>query len=263
MLSRFTDVLRDIARGGLAGVIAGVVVGGVGGRVVMMLAARLNPEATGRFTENGELIGAFTVQGSIALLFFGGLAAGMAAGLVWVVISPWLPRSNRRRWLLAGPLAVALAGSLLIRSENRDFAVLGNDLPIILMLLALVGLIGAGTGWLDSALDRRLPRSGSGRRGMLGAYLVIAGPGLLFLPVVIGFYLSRATCGCSNPPMLVGWALVATGMVTVAWWVLRVRADRDEPPGSLMVAGRLGVAAAALLGVAHVVPEIARILRAA
>ena len=263
MLSRFTDVMRDIARGGLAGAIAGVVIGGLGGRLVMMLAARLNPEATGRFTENGELIGAFTVQGSLALLFFGGLGAGMAAGLVWVVISPWLPRSNRRRWLLAGPLAVALAGSLLIRSENRDFTVLGNDLPIILMFLALAGFIGIGTSLLDTALDRRLPRSGSGRPGLLGAYVVLTGPGLLFLPTVTGFYLSKATCGCSNPPMFVGWALVSTGVVTLTWWVLRVRAARDEPPRAFVVAGRLGVAAAALLGVAHVVPEIARILGAA
>ena len=41
------EILRDIARGGIAGLAVGIVVGGLGGRVAMRLIALLIPEATG------------------------------------------------------------------------------------------------------------------------------------------------------------------------------------------------------------------------
>ena len=115
MLIRFAEVLRDIARGGLAGMIAGLIVGGLGGRVAMMLAARMNPGATGMFTENGELIGAFTLNGTFALMIFGGLLLGLVAGIVWVVLSPWLPASGRA----AGSLRGSWRPRWVARSSSR------------------------------------------------------------------------------------------------------------------------------------------------
>ena len=89
----FGVILRDIARGGLAGLAVGVVVGGIGGRLAMRLIALLIPESTGRFTENGARIGDITLGGTFAVLLFGGLFAGIFVGTIWVVVSPWLPRS--------------------------------------------------------------------------------------------------------------------------------------------------------------------------
>src|SRR3990172_4984154 len=111
ILVRIVDVLRDIARGGLAAALAGIVVLGLGGRVVMRIAAAVNPDATGLRTEAGEVVGVVTAQGSLGLLVFGGLASGIVAGIVWVVVSPWIPgparaRGSSRCWgssLCSGP----------------------------------------------------------------------------------------------------------------------------------------------------------------
>lgn len=54
------EVLRDIARGGIAGAIVGITVGGLGGRAVMRIAAILHPDAVGALTENGNRIGYIT-----------------------------------------------------------------------------------------------------------------------------------------------------------------------------------------------------------
>lgn len=263
MLIRFTGVLRDVARGGLAGLISGVVVGGLGGRLVMMLAARLNPAATGRFTENGEIVGAFTLNGTLALLLFGGVFAGIAAGVTWVVISPWVPWSGWRRWLLAAPLGISLGGFLVIRASNTDFLVLGSDAVIVAMLLALVGLVAVAVAWLDEELDRRLPvTDGQTPAGIVG-YGVITGIGLLFVPVVLGFFFTSDGCACSSPPSIVGWFLVAVGVATVAWWTMRIANGRADRPRRLVVAGRVGVIGAAFMGAAYLVPILVTILGAA
>src|SRR5215213_7874066 len=73
------ELLRDIARSGIAGIIVGVFVAGLGGRVVMRIAAILHPRAVGLTTENGEVIGAITLSGTLALLVFGGLGMGLVA----------------------------------------------------------------------------------------------------------------------------------------------------------------------------------------
>src|SRR5919112_5731310 len=79
----FLDVVRDIARAGLAALIVGFVVAGLGGRLVMRLDALLVPAATGAFTENGFPIGRITLEGSAGLIFFIGLAGAVFLGLVW------------------------------------------------------------------------------------------------------------------------------------------------------------------------------------
>src|SRR3972149_9067477 len=85
ILVRIVDVLRATARGGLASALAGIVVLGLGGRVVMRIAAAVNPDATGLRTEAGEGVGVGAAQGSLGLLGFGGAAGGVVAGVLWVV----------------------------------------------------------------------------------------------------------------------------------------------------------------------------------
>jgi len=257
---RAAGIVREIARGGLAGLIATAIVGGVGGRLVMRVAALLNPEATGLRTENGEVIGAVTANGTMALIVFGGLFGGMAVGVVWVVVSPWLPGPGLRRWLLAMPVAVALGGSFLVRSSNPDFAILEPDWLLIALLLGLVAVIGFAVAWLDERLDRALPDAGGSASRALAAYVIVAMLGLLTIGVVIDAYFSSA--GSPNPPVLVGWALVATGIVTVATWAARLRSDAPAPPPVARVAGRIGVVVAVVLGVAQLVPTVARLLPA-
>src|SRR3990172_2205937 len=105
----------------------GILVLGLGGRVVMRIAAAVNPDATGLRTEAGEVVGVVTAQGSLGLLVFGGLASGIVAGIVWVVVSPWIPGTGPRRWLLAMLVTVALGGSLPLPSGHPDLVIPGPD----------------------------------------------------------------------------------------------------------------------------------------
>jgi hypothetical protein len=258
---RIADVLRDVARGGLAGLTAGVVVGGLGGRAVMTIAAVLNPDATGRRTENGNLVGVLSLDGTLALILFGGLAGGLVASVVWVVVGPWLPFSGARRAALAFVGAVALGGFFVIQSTNRDFRILEHDLLLIVLFLALVGLVGAAVARLDAALDRRLPR---GERMVVPAligYGALAALGAPALALTLFAYFDTGF-GTRPGPAAVGWALVAVGVVTALWWVVRVATGREIPQLPLTAAARIALLLAVVLGTAHLVTDVARILSA-
>ena len=91
------SVLRDIVRSALTGLIVGVLVLGLGGRIVMRLAALLDPSSAGRATENGNRIGAITFDGTAVLLLFGGLLVGLPTSVVWVAIQEWIPVPSHAR----------------------------------------------------------------------------------------------------------------------------------------------------------------------
>lgn len=258
-LTRIAPVVREIARGGLAGLIGGTLVGGIGGRLVMSAAAVINPQATGAFTSNGELIGRFTVEGTLALFVFGGLAAGMVAGVVWVVVAPWLPWAGTRRWLLAGALALSLGASFLIESENADFVILDQIPLVLLMLAALVALLGAAVAWLDERLERRMPPpSGRADVAFLGWTLIVV-LGLLPLAFALLAYLSP-TFSDRPRPQGVGAALLVAGVATVSAWIIRIRSGRHAGDGLVRIVGLGGVAIAAVLGALHLAGETAIIL---
>jgi hypothetical protein len=158
------------------------------------------------------------------------------------------------------PVAVALGGSFLVRSSNSDFAILGPDGLLIALLLGLVAVIGFAVAWLDERLERALPVAGGSASRAMAAYVIVAILGLLTIGLTIDAYFS--TAGSPNPPARVGWALVATGLITAAAWVVRIRSDAPTPPPVARIAGRLGVVAAVVLGVAHLVPTVVRLLPA-
>lgn len=243
------EIPRDIARGGMAGAIVGIVVAGVGGRIVMRLAALVVPGATGALTENGNRIGDITLSGSLGLLLFAGLFFGVSAGTVWVVVSPWIPGVGLARAILAMPIAVALGTLGLIRSENRDFSVLGHDPTVVAMLIALVALIGLSIALVDGWLDRRLPHATSARTGAAMLYVIVTLLGaVLVLPLVVSGYFAPES-------RWVGIALVVIGLATVYRWVLRFR-GHPRPTTILTIAGRTALLAAVVLGFAAAVPEI-------
>lgn len=226
----------------------------------MRVAATLNPAATGLRTESGELVGAVTAEGTLFLLIFGGLLFGVIGGTAWIVIRPWLPGSDGARTVVAAFIALPIGGPLLVRADNPDFRILESDGAILAMLLGLVALVGLAIGWFDGRLRGRLPNPGE-RPWRLGlVYGVIALLGILALPIAVGFYLSPETCGCVDPPRLVGWALVAVGVATAASWLVAIATGRTDPPLPLQALGRLGLLAALGLGTVRVVGDLARIL---
>lgn len=229
----------------------------------MRIAAMVNPDATGLLTENGEVVGAITANGTLALLFFGGLASGLVAGVVWVVASPWLPARGGRRLAAAAIAGVALGGPFLVRSGNRDFAILGSDALILALFLCLAASVALTLAWLDAILLRRLPRAvplGAGIRALV-AYAVIAFAGaVLVLPFTLSAYFSAEVCTCLAPRSPLGIALVVVGLVTLVSWARFIRGGAEAQPRALTALGRVAVLTAATIGTVRVVTELTRIL---
>ena len=257
-LSPTGEVLRDIARGGISGAIVGIVVGGLGGRVVMRVAAILHPDAVGALTENGNRIGDITMGGTLFLVLFG-LIFCVLAGVLWVIVSPWIPGQTGVRALLTAGVAIAIGTPLLIIGRNPDFVILDHDPGVVALLVALVGLIGLSIALLDSWLDRRLPHAVTGRKGPAVFYATVTLMGaVLVLPFVLLVFL---TSDEYQLPLRAGYALLVVGLCTATWWGLRVR-GRVSAPRGLVIAARGTVLVAVMLGVLTSLPHISRALGA-
>lgn len=237
------EVLRDITRGGFAGLLVGVVLGGLGGRLVMRLAAVLVPDANGAITENGNVIGRITFEGSLALVLFVGLFAGALAGSVWVVIRPWLPAGVVARGLVAAPIAIALGTRALVDDANLDFAVLAHDPIVIVTLVLLIAAFGPALAAVDQVLDRHLPHPVSHRGGAALAYWMVTSLGVVLtaLLVVPTFLASDLT--------IAGIGLLVVGLATLASWWYRVSDRRLPAAVGIVAAIALVVATAAGLAV--------------
>jgi hypothetical protein len=247
------EIVRDIARGGLAALIASVVVAGLGGRLVMRLAALLVPSAVGRFTENGNRIGDITLGGTAALIMFVTLFAAVLFGVVWVVISPWLPHSGVARAAVTMPMAVAFGAFSLIDRRNPDFSVLDHHPLVVASLVGLVALSGPVLVVADGWLDRRLPHPTSDTSRVFAGYIVLIAIGAsIGLPLTI----QGALSGPSQPLAL---TLIATGLMTLAWWRLRLRGE-PNPPAALRLAADTALVAGTFVGFLVLAPEISGVL---
>jgi hypothetical protein len=257
-LSRTGEVLRDIARGGIAGVAAGIVIGGLGGRLVMRITAILHPEAVGALTENGNRIGDITLGGTLGLVLFGLITCAIA-GAVWVIVSPWVPGRAGVRALLTAGMAIAIGSPTLIIGRNPDFVILDHDPVVVALLVALVGAIGLSIALLDSWLDRRLPHTVKGQKRGAGFYAIVTLMGaVLVVPFVL---LVLLTADEYQLPLRAGYALLVVGLCTATWWGLRVRGRASAPRG-LVIAARGAVLVAVMLGVLTSLPHISRALGA-
>lgn len=251
-LGRAGEVLRDIARGGIAGLLTGIVVAGLGGRIVMRLAALIVPTSAGRFTENGNQIGDITLSGTFGLILVGGLFFGLFGATVWVVVSPWIPGAGVRRAIFTMPIAVALTGMVLIQGTNPDFRILQHDGLVVAMLVALVALAGLSIALVDGWLERRMPRADSASKAPIALYLTLAlAGGLLILPIVI--------LGYFDADARLGLALIGVGLATLAWWVFRFKDPAAQRP-ILVIAGRGALLVAVAFGVLDLAPEVAAAL---
>ena len=175
----FLAIIRDIARGGLAGLIVGFVGAGLGSRLAMRIAALLVPQANGLLTENGFPIGRITLDGTIGLVLFGGLAATLFLAVTWVVIAPWLPRRLAPRALVAVPIAIAFGAGALIDARNPDFSVLRRDPLVVATLVTLIAALGPAMSLADAWLDRILPRPTAGSSGAAMGYASLTAIGAL------------------------------------------------------------------------------------
>jgi hypothetical protein len=256
------SVLRDISRSALAGLIVGVVVLGLGGRIVMRLAALVDPSSVGRRTENGNLIGDITLEGTAVLIIFGGMLVGAAASVVWIAIQEWIPGRPSARAVLAMPIAVALTGFQLVRPENHDFRILGPVGPILVLLLALVAIAGFAFAVVDRWLDERLPQPSRGLTPSVVVYTVMILAGLPFFILTVRIYLEPGFA-VRNAPVGSGLAILAVGLVTVAAWMVRIATGRRVPPRPLRILGGGALAVAIATGALLLTDQIAQVVAVA
>lgn len=219
-----------------------------------MFASRLlHPEAVGSFTEAGNLVGEFTVDGTIDLILFGGLGSGLIAGVVWVFTRQWIADSY---WLV-GLGAMLIGGFALVEADNPDFVILVDPVVDLVLLLGLVFSFGVVLVWFDRRLDRWLP-SGGGIGWKIG-YAVVALVGLPFLIPAFGTFFSQAFCTCQSPPVWTGVFLVGAAATTVTWWVLDLRRVVSSPPILIRI-GRIAVLGAGIAGGVHLTAQVTAIL---
>jgi hypothetical protein len=146
---------RRLAPITLAGALLGVVVGGVGGRLAMLLLARLNPAATGVESDDGFVMGQFTVANSLRLLLTGMLAGLIGAAVYYAV------RGLRfgPRWFQITSFAVGggvTVGALIVHPDGVDFTLLSPAWLAIALFVAIPALYaGLLTVIAERLLDER------------------------------------------------------------------------------------------------------------
>ena len=124
MRGQASALLRSLAGCVAAGVVVGLVVAGLGSRVVMRVLALADSDARGTVTEAGNRVGEITAGGTLALILFVGIPAGVAAGLIVFLVRRWLPPRLVWRGLALSLVLLALLGGTVIDADNIDFRLL-------------------------------------------------------------------------------------------------------------------------------------------
>jgi hypothetical protein len=250
---RLLALVRQVFRGGLAATIAAVVWLGIGLRVAMRVSALLNPDARGVLTENENVVGEITADGTIGLVVFVGVFGGFVLGLCWVIVREWLPGEGVQRAVLAGGLVAIVGGPAVVVANNPDFQLLDPPLLHIVMFVALFGLAGATTALLDDRLEGRLPAGETASAifgGLSGLALVLAVPLFFF-----SFFL--------DGDWFTGFAMIAVGVATVAGWARYYSVGetglRPRPVWQRRL-GSGGLALVGLFGAVHLASQVESIL---
>jgi hypothetical protein len=124
------------------GALLGLLVGGVGGRLAMMLLARLNPEVTGVTSDDGFTMGQFTVSDTLNLLVAGTLLGVVGAGIYALLRGLRIgPRWFQVLAIGAGPAVVV--GAMIVHTDGVDFRLLEPTWLAISLFVAIPGIYAA------------------------------------------------------------------------------------------------------------------------
>jgi hypothetical protein len=152
---------RHLGLAVLSGVVTGVLVGGVLGRIAMRISGiAAGPALVGVSTANGERVGDITFGGSLAVVIFVGVPAGVVGGILYAIVEPWLRRARPWHGLAYGAGLLLATGFIVLDPSNFDFTRFGPPLLNVAMFAALFVIFGATIAWLLDAL--RALRDGSG-----------------------------------------------------------------------------------------------------
>jgi hypothetical protein len=256
-LARLYVLFARIFRGGFAGTLAGILFLGVGARIVMRISALLNQDAEGLLTDNENVVGEITPDGTLGLIIFVGILGGLLVGTVWVLVREWLPGAILPRAGIAGTLAILTGSFQVINSRNPDFALLDPPALHVAMFALLLGLTGITITFLDRVFEGRLPE-----RGTIAAILGgLAGFGLIFAaPLLVFSFFSDQD---RNAPAAAGLVLIVVTVATVISWIRYYATGETEFHERPVWLQRLGVTAVGLFGLVggiHLVGEITAIV---
>jgi hypothetical protein len=169
-----STTLRRLSATTAAGGLLGVLVGGVGGRLAMMLLARLNPEVTGRTSDDGFVIGQLTTE-TLGLLLLTSIVGAVGGGVYFLVRGLMIgPRWFQVLSVAAG--AGAVVGSLLVHPDGIDFTLE----PVWLAIALFVAIPFVYAACLTLLAERWL-RPGTWFTG--ASIWVAVTPLLLWLPI--------------------------------------------------------------------------------
>ncbi len=167
---------RRLAVATAAGALSGLMVGGIGGRLAMMLLARLTPESEGLLSDDGFVIGQLTVSGTLNLLVVT-VVLGVLGGGIYLVVRNLMigPRWFQILSISIGPAVVV--GAILVHPEGVDFTFLRPTWLAIALFVAIPGLYAAV---LTVACERWLQPDG---RFLRSPGLAVFAPLILWLPI--------------------------------------------------------------------------------
>jgi hypothetical protein len=164
-----------------AGALVGLVVAGVGGRLAMrLMASTSDPSVQGVVTDDGFVVGAVTLTGTLQFVLLEGLPAGILAGLIYLALRPFLLGRYGVRYATCGLWGAAVFGPTLVHADGVDFNLLGPAWLAIALFVALPGLLGL---LVPPAVERATRPGGwfmtAPRRRALSPLLLLAYPPLL------------------------------------------------------------------------------------
>ena len=240
-LARVRDDLeqatRVLAAAGIAGVLVGVPAGLLARVVMKVSALAAGPTAAGVHTENGNVVGALTADGTLALVIFAGLAPVGAGAILYVAVRPWFLSLGRWRGLAFGLYLLALAGPVGLDPVNADFSRFGPAVLNVAMFAALFLVVGVA---LVPVAEGTLARLSSGRWGLvaLGFLFGVLDAGLILAVgtatiwawltgqqtslggVVVALMLASAAIGLAmrrGSPSLLSYAALAAPLAFGLW----------------------------------------------
>lgn len=213
-------LLRAVGVCVLGGMAAGALVGGAGSRLAMRASGAMT-DAGGRtlVTENGNILGRFTVDGTGFLVAFGVLAFGVVGGVSYAAARAWLA-PTRRRGLVFGGLLLAAYGMVTLEARNVDFTRFGRPTVNVVLFASLYLLFGIVAVAAADRLERAVPALPPSRRlGLRGVLAVLPALGAGAFGTGLLLVLTRATMAGSfrGDPRDAGFALGIAVFVAVVW----------------------------------------------
>lgn len=222
------NALRRLAAVTWAGGVLGLLVGGVGGRLAMMLLARLNPGATGVISDDGFVMGRLSLETLDLLMtttLLGVLGGGIYLALRGLMLGP--------RWFQVVSVALGPAvvvGSLLVHVDGVDFTLEPTWLAIV-MFVAIPGVYAA----FLTVLSERWVRAGS--RFMTANVWLTLVPLLLWTPIapllgvlVLGWVVVEGVRRTRGGEVVLGhpgWPWLARGALAVVFTLSLVDLVQD------------------------------------